>query len=214
MCFDVVRHAHYAEVLYMTGSPMREYRLLLGFGADATGVRLYSNRAQWSSTLQCGNTSETRELCSDVVIMSDHNHRVRMISRFRLSNQAGIPSAAYGLGLDGTCVLDEDGGYLLGSHRLCHRPSLTCETLPSDYDPIALTWTNGYPQATTDDMTKGLWRDTIVSRAQCSGKVDLFPIELMAPERLLSISTKRMLERTSFNRLYETYELGFDASNE
>ena len=193
---------------------MREYRLLLRFGGDESGVHIYSNRAQWSSTMRCGNTSATMESCSDVVIMSDRQHRVRTISHFRLSNRGDISTVAYALGLDGTFVLGEDGGYVIGSHRMCHRPSLTCEAIPSDYDHLAVTWANGHPQTSIEHMTNGLWRETAVARAQCSDTVDLFPVELMAPERLMSLSTSRMLENTNFNRIYETYELGFDATNE
>ena len=207
LCFEVVRHAHYTEVIYTMGKPMREYRLLLRFGGDEPGVHLYSNDAQWSSTIECGHELENR-WCSDTVMMSNRERRVRVIDRFRLSKRADVPAIAYGLGLDGVFVLNYNGGYHLGSHHLCPSSSLTCETMPSEYDTVAVTWVEGYPQTTSEVMTEGLWYSTAVARDQCPGAVDLFPFELMAPEQLLSVSINRMLKDTDFRHMYEAYELG------
>jgi len=207
LCFEVVRRAHYTEIVYTMGTPMREYRLLLRFGGDELGVRLYSNDARWSSTIQCNKTDpmDPTETCYDVSMMSNRERRVRVVGRFQLSKRDFIPSVEYALGLDGTLVLD--GFYRIGSHRLCHQATLSCSN--SEYDNIAVKWVDGQPQTTSDAMT-GLWSESSIARQRCDGQVDLFPVELMAPQQLLSISINRMLQEMSFDRLYESYEIGFD----
>lgn len=212
LCFEVVRRAHYTEVVFTSGKPMREYRLLLRFGGDdevgnEAGVHLYSDDAQWSDTIECGE-----QWCSDVMMMSDRERRVRVVDQFRLSMRSDIPSAESVLGLDGTYILNADGGYQLGSHRLCPLPSLTCEGMAAAYDRLDVTWRDGKMQTTSaamaNVMANGLWSKTPASRARCAGVIDMFPFELMAPSALLSISIERMLERTSFDQLYEVYEGG------
>jgi len=215
-CFEVVRHALYTEVILLVGTPPREYHVLLRFDKAetvASNIHLYSNEAYWSSTLECEQGS-----CTDVIMMSKQESRVRVLDEFRLSSRSEMTDIEYALGLDGSFTLNSNGGYHLGSHRICPS-SVSCDEMGemgeidnepevATYDRLDIVWSEGAMYTTSDSMVNGRWKKAMARRSGCEGLIRIFPSELMAPHLLFSTALERMFLEKTINEIYQTYELG------
>jgi hypothetical protein len=211
LCFEVIRHAHYNEIVYLSGTPVHEYRLLLRFetSLESSSVHLYSNNPRWSSTLECSYDEEKQEeICSDMVVMSQGEQRVHVVDSMKISRQDALPMLERSLGLDGSFVMSANRAYRLSSHRLCSKKETTCDTIPSDFDKLTTHMKNGMMYTSIEYMQNNIWSESIVRRARCSEEIMMFPMELASPQMTFSTPMNRMLQNTQFSKLYETYELG------